>query len=53
MKRVLPFLLLAATSPIMVLCLQKQALMHHSPRISIGAYVPEGAFNQDFFSKAE
>ena len=41
MKRVLSFLLFAATSLVVVGCLQEKALVHGSPRISIRAYIPE------------
>ena len=41
MKRVLSFLLVAATAVVVAGCLREQALMHDSPRISIRAYIPE------------
>lgn len=39
--RVLPFLLVAATSLVVAGSLWEQAPMHLSPRISICAYIPE------------
>lgn len=50
MKRVLPFLLLAATALTLAGCLREQAPVHNSPRISIRAYIPEEPLSKASFS---
>ena len=53
MKRVLPFLLIAATTLVVVGCLREQAPVHNSPRISIRAYIPEEPVSKASFSVPE
>lgn len=50
MNRVLSFLLLAATTLVVVGCLREQAPVHDSPRISIRAYIPEEPLSKASFS---
>lgn len=50
MKRVLSFLLLAATALAVAGCLREQAPVHNSPRISIRAYIPEEPLSKASFS---
>ena len=50
MKRVLSFLLLAATALAVAGCLREQAPVHDSPRISIRAYIPEEPLSKASFS---